>query len=209
MKRCLWCHQGIDEGLSCWQLFTRDDELCGKCRKKMNLINDEFVMDDCRGLALYLYDEEVMKMIIQYKECMDECLFSIFLKEKLSWLRFKYRGYTIVPIPSSKQKVEKRGFHHVLKLIEPLQLDVLDCLVKDSDVDQKLLHKDQREKNAKIRLVDGFILPKKILLVDDVITTGSTMRAAISCLKGSNRKIEVLVVASHPLNVKKRGLHKR
>ena len=79
-----------------------------------------------------------------------------------------------------------------------LNLKICDCLYKSEHHKQSdQSFKKRKEIEKYIFLKEGVCLKnKKILLVDDICTTGSTLRAAIKLVKQSNpKKIEILVVA--------------
>ena len=44
-------------------------------------------------------------------------------------------------------------------------------------------------------------LPKKVVLVDDVCTTGSTLRAAIKLIKQKVKKIKIYTISTNYKNV--------
>ena len=83
---------------------------------------------------------------------------------------------------------------------------MLKVLKKVNNEKQAKKHKKERmmaQKNFDITDLD-VIKNKKILIVDDVYTTGSSMNAAINLVKrGNPRKISVLVIAKNIENKKK------
>lgn len=192
--RCLWCDGDVEKGHNLVSVLMGDLMLCGKCQNQFKIIKEEFVVDKIRALALYEYNEFFSSVLIQYKECFDEALKGVFLACFNRYISYRYRGYTMVAIPSSKQKYEERGFHHVKQMFENVKLPWCDVLEKRGNVDQKKLSLMKR-KNIELVLIDGVKIPSKILLVDDVYTTGSTIKKAIALLKEDDRVIKVLVVA--------------
>lgn len=192
--RCLWCDGDVEKGHNILKILMGNLMLCGKCQRQFKIIKEEFVVDKIKGLALYEYNDFFSSVLIQYKECFDEVLNDVFLQGFNRYITHKYRGYTLVGIPSSKQKYEERGFNHVKQIFENVRLPWCDVLEKRSNIDQKKLSLKQR-KNIDLALIEGIKIPDKILLVDDVYTTGSTIRKAIALLKADNKIIKVLVVA--------------
>lgn len=151
-----------------------------------------------KALSIYDYDEMIKKLIYTFKGCYDYELKDIFLTRYLSYLKILYRGYVVVPTPSSKVDDEKRGFNHVKEIYKSLGLPMLDVLIKISKEKQSSKSKKNRLKVDKkiisknIDLLKG----KKVLIVDDIYTTGATMQRAINLVKEGNPKtIKVLVIA--------------
>ncbi|MCF0114952.1 MAG: ComF family protein [Erysipelotrichaceae bacterium] len=200
MQRCLWCHEDIYEGRSLSEVLWKKDVLCGKCRHQWEVNHRKFKINGIEAYSPYIYNDAFASCLIQYKECFDEALAPIFLCEQLTWFKWRYKGYTLIPIPSSYEKVRERGFSHVNKMFEMTGLPILDALEKVKDESQKEKGMKERKKMEEgIRLKEGIILPKKILLVDDVCTTGSSLRGALRVVKGK-RKIKIFTVAVTSMN---------
>jgi competence protein ComFC len=105
---------------------------------------------------------------------------------------FSGENFIIVPVPLTKKKLKKRGFNQseeiAKELAKNLSIPLLsDCLIKEKETPAQMeLKKEARQNNLKgvFSISDpGRIRGKKILLVDDVYTTGSTMQECASVLK--------------------------
>ncbi len=152
-------------------------------------------------MAIYPYEQEFQSLIYQYKGCGDIELASCFLERINLLLKLRYRGYKLVYAPSHPSKVLERGFDHVPTIFSSLGLPVLHALAKTEDVKQSSQSKGERKKVGKyIRLIDPQgIRGQKILLVDDIFTTGSTVRACLRLiLKLHPKNVLVLVLAKVP-----------
>jgi predicted amidophosphoribosyltransferase len=91
--------------------------------------------------------------------------------------------FRLVPIPSSKASQRRRGRSFVVDLVSQISqrtgIPMVDCLQLSRKVlDQSGLHRDERATN----LAGAFTLRSRVrgelILVDDVVTTGATLREA-------------------------------
>jgi len=100
------------------------------------------------------------------------------------------RGYfTLVPVPSSKQSQRRRGRSFILDLTKTISkrtgIPVNDCLELSRRVsDQSGLTRVQRSSNMQgaFSLKNGAILRGDAIVIDDVVTTGATLREAARAL---------------------------
>ena len=125
---------------------------------------------------------------------MKDIFLNLFIKE----LKIYFSGYKVIPIPSYKKDDELRGFNHVVEVFKMIGLDVLQII-------EKTEHFKQAEKSAKERQsikkylqlnTEKSLKNDRVLIVDDIYTTGSTMKAAINLVEKLNPKeIKVLVLA--------------
>ena len=194
--RCLWCHRSLRKQGSFLNLFFIDDVLCDDCRQKMVPGRRKVDLGDFKVECLYIYEDLVRNMIIQYKEMFDEALFPIFLWPFAQQLRKKYRHHVIVPVPSSHSNNELRGFRAADRMFSPLQLPLEPVLEKSGGPDQKTMDLHQRSQVGKYISLKREIRGKKILLVDDIVTTGETLKACYRLLSPQN-KVRVLCVAAN------------
>lgn len=203
---CLLCQKPIFESTSLWNYLVSCDMLCERCRSSLKKIDGIRMLTNLPVRVLYDYNTDFQKCIIQYKECYDEALASMFLYDFKSKLKRKYKNAVLIPMPSSIEKKKERGFDHVEKMFECLDLQIIHCLYKTENYDQKMQNKLGRSHIHDImRLNENIILPdKKIILIDDICTSGSTLVAAYELLKEKSKNIEACVLASRAETVGKK-----
>lgn len=98
-----------------------------------------------------------------------------------------YQGWTIVPIPPSRIKKRQKGWYQldpILKKLVNNGVAVEPILYKKERKSQKRLNREERS----INVTGSFYIKKikkldKILLLDDVYTTGATLTEAVKLLK--------------------------
>ncbi len=114
----------------------------------------------------------------------------------------------IIPVPLHKKRLFKRGFNQSLEIARPvaklLQLPIDSNLVArtKSTRAQAKLNVAQRRKNIKgcFKVKDNHAY-QHVVLIDDVITTGSTINELASALKQSGvKKVGVWSIARAILN---------
>jgi ComF family protein len=174
---------------------------CNSCKKRKKL--DEL-------FCATSYDEKIVKKMLRlfkYEPYAKE------LSKPLSDLiitHFQVLGKIpeidlIIPVPLHKNKLKNRGFNQSEKIAlfiarflkKPLLAQGL-VKIKKTD-DQMSLDKGQRQKNLK----NAFFCPKpeivkgkKILLIDDILTTGATIEECAQTLKRAGaREVCATVVA--------------
>lgn len=109
----------------------------------------------------------------------------------------------IVPVPPRPEKICAGGFDQVGYLAQLMAgegFSVWNGLERRSNVEQKTLARDQRFENARsaYSIRDGAPEPpRRVLLLDDVCTTGATLDACRNILSSRGVKVEgALVLAA-------------
>ncbi len=210
MERCLMCGKRIGLSGNWQEVLFEEDLLCHACRSQWIERKQKFQIDGIRADSDWEYEGGFSKCLLQYKECNDEALQEVFLNLKREKLRRRYRGYTLLLMPSTEEKNEERGFHHLPGMFECLGLEMLEPFEKVRTDQQKELNRAGRRKMVHgIRLKPVVTLPEKVVLCDDVITTGSTMRGALNCLERKTHKILIYACASTSFDKEKQRLVKK
>lgn len=111
--------------------------------------------------------------------------------------------YVVVPLPTIARHIRERGFDHMLKLAQAMApcrdgLRVEQALIRANKAVQVGASEERRKEQAKsaYKAREGLDIGANYLLVDDVWTTGSSMRAACEVLRARGcQKINIAVVA--------------
>lgn len=203
--KCLMCGKPLQEEGGMIDVLFREDSLCPSCRSTWRKMDYHQKIEGIPALSTWAYEGGFQTSILQYKELYDEALFPIFLEPILTQFRLAYHGYTILCMPSSSTKLKQRGFSHLEKMFSITGLPMMSPFEKIEDQDQE--HKSYEERLQMVHgivLKPNVILPKKLLLVDDVLTTGSTIRGALHCLDSSAHKIRIYTCAYTVPSLKER-----
>lgn len=156
----------------------------------------------------FRYEGIIRKLILDYKFNDKSYLYKTFVSfltkdEKIFEKIQKYD--TIIPVPISKKRKKDRGYNQSMLIAKEIALKTKvnllnNCLIKTKNIiEQSKLNKEDRLEN-----IQGVyelknkqnIENKKILLIDDIYTTGSTVNECSKILKqGNPNKIGILVLA--------------
>lgn len=176
--------------------------LCKKCISELDPKFEKFKIGHIFALTLFEYDVLMRDLIYKFKGCYDFELHSIFLEPFKKELSIFYKGYTMVPAPSFDEDNRKRGYNHIVEIFKSLNLCMVELFVKTEKFKQADHNFKERKRIKKyIKMKENSVIPNKILLVDDIYTTGSTMNTMISLLKERGiSDIKVLVLCKTKLS---------
>lgn len=147
-----------------------------------------------------IYEDPIRKIISEFKYNKKDYLFKVLSGQLTSFVKdnpeILDRIDIITFVPLSKDRLRQRGFNQAELLARDLSMEfdlpIFDTLAKNKRTTfQHALSKNERMTNLK----GSFVLSKKadinntsILLVDDVITTGSTLNECSRVLLAAGAK---------------------
>ena len=178
--------------------------ICQECQDKININITSTIIDDVKIKCLSKYDGLLKQALITYKEGRDYELKDIFLYFFIPYIKLMYHNYIFIPIPSKKENILKRGFNHLTSMLSPYKLKIVEALENISTSQQKNLNASKRRENNSIILNNNVdtLRGKKLVLFDDVMTTGNTISSAIKEIKKiSPKKIKGLILMQNTYKI--------
>ncbi|MFK9090219.1 ComF family protein [Bacillus salipaludis] len=187
-----------------WNLEKIEGETCRICCRPFCQLDEKFrkgdLCNDCfrwerdpewqgfleKNRSLFLYNEFLKEVIAKFKFRGDYVLakvFSVFFKAELT----KMSPDLLVPIPLSMERLYERGFNQTVALLNESGHRPSEILTR--------VHSEKQSKKSRterIHLPQVFKLAaeinlqgKRVVLIDDIYTTGSTLRHAAKVLKAA------------------------
>lgn len=178
LKRCKKCGK---------ELFFEMD-FCTKCRKE-----DSPFLDFETVYPVFTYVLQKKRLLYLWKVANNRFMVYFFAKILATVLKKEYKDIPIVPVPPRPNKIKEKGWDQIDDLVSILEKKYKICvkklLIRKSKNQQKKLSKEYRliesqnsyEPKKDIKPEE---IPKEVILLDDVITTGATLT---SCKKVLNQ----------------------
>lgn len=194
-------------GSCCGKLEKITGSVCMVCSRPLPLLDTKYIhgtiCHDCvrweqdpewRGLlannvSIYQYNEFFKELLARFKYRGDYALAKAFGASVRNFLSKKTFDL-LIPIPLSPERLLERGFNQSKALAEEAGFQVNEVLERVHGEKQS-----KKSRNERIHLQQVFTVPeradvsgKEILLIDDIYTTGSTIRHAALVLKKAGAK---------------------
>lgn len=176
----------------CGKQLISEKELCMECREQV-------VLEQVDGMfPLFSYRLWNTNLLCRWKlegERAISGFFAELVNERLSQIRKEKGDFVIVPVPPRPGKIRKEGWDQIEELCTFLEFrynwKVRRILQRHTNVQQKTLDRSQRIEmigkaySMRDKVID---VPENVCLVDDVLTTGSTIQCCAKELKDHGSK---------------------
>lgn len=179
---------------------------CMQCRSDDSPANR---LDGIRPVFPYLLAKK--KLLYTWKIAGFKQLTPFFAECMEKMYRHEFLSVPMVPVPPRPGKIRATGWDQTTSLARQFRyrygVDVLDYLVRTSGLQQKKLGRKERlSREAQYRASETLLREKKedipphVVLLDDVVTTGSTLCSCAEVLKACGvQKVSALTLFTVPV----------
>jgi len=179
-------------GRLCRAPLISEQQLCTRCRNRVFHFHSNF--------ALFDYAGQVRELIYQLKFANRRSLAPLFASLLAPVVERDLAGLPIVPVPGNPRAVRRRGWDPMMEVSRELsrrcRTVALPLLRRSSGAAQKALSYEERIRNLRGTFTLRRAPPRRVLLLDDVFTTGATAdECARVILAGGGQSVRVLTVA--------------
>lgn len=209
---CLWCDDAITLKIS-WDniiALSKPERLCEKCLKTLEILSDQQcpkcgreskigLCIDCKkwsadgkedplvsNVSVFSYNEQMQSMIAKWKYRGDYILAEAFKSLFVEVFKKNFpnvrENMVIIPIPLSKERLKERGFNQAKALADLLPIESIEGMTR--------IHNEKQSKKSRYERISTenpfkvhININKPAILVDDIYTTGTTLRHAATVLK--------------------------
>lgn len=208
-RRCPVCDKivNVHEGKICSECRKKvpfiKEPRCRKCSKPLSRKEEEYCYD-CRKTT-HIYKRGIA--LVEHKGPVRKSIYKIKYNNKREYLDFyseeiiKHYGHVIkkwnpdaiIPVPLHKKREIKRGYNQAALLAKKIGAAISVPVYEDillrirNTTPQKALSEKDRKKNVEkaFHIRENKVKLNRVIIVDDIYTTGSTIDACAKCLKSA------------------------
>ncbi|MBD5636966.1 MAG: ComF family protein [Clostridia bacterium] len=175
---------------------VREEGVCLECKQKP--------LETKKARSLWVHEGDAVKLVRLYKTG-SKYLFRLFVEELTPLVLREFDDADAITfVPMTKKAEKERGYNQTLLVAEGLAERTgkeLLCVTekKHETEDQQGLTREKREENMReaFKVTDKkAVKGRRILLVDDTLTTGATASALAAVLKKSGADTVYLITAT-------------
>ena len=192
---------------SCHNTLDREGFICSKCLETLK--REAYLKNKENFFYVFIYEKAIRQIIADYKlrnrkdlvkdlaYLIQKPFFQLLEREKID---------VIIPVPISDERMLERGFNQIEYLLDLLSVNYKKIQrIKDTKHMYSLKDVKKRAKNVKNVFKNKLNLTdKNVLIVDDVVTSGATIRSICEELEKTNENINIKVfsiaMARHFIN---------
>ena len=183
---CSYCHSKID----------REGYICSNCLERLR--RESFLKNKDEFYYVFIYDKAIRQVISDYKLRNRKNLakdLAFLIKKPIYQLLEKEKIDIIIPVPISEDRKIERGFNQIEYLLELLEIKYKKIeRIKNTKRMYSLDNYEKRNKNVEGAFKNNLDLNNKnILLVDDIVTSGATIRSISEELKNNSEDVNIKV----------------
>ena len=193
--------------LGCGRL-SDGESLCPACREELRYsdVLDSWQLRDIGGVPVWCmrpHRDLPRKLVLRLKhgtEARAAKAMAGMLRDRPDYFLHPAPGTVVTWVPGPKRRIRERCIDHGKRLAEAVAAELgLECrpllIRKKNDRAQARLNREARRENLKKTFAPAERIGCPVLLVDDVLTTGTTARRCLEALReGGAEEIEVLTV---------------
>ncbi|KGR90078.1 competence protein ComFC [Ureibacillus massiliensis 4400831 = CIP 108448 = CCUG 49529] len=190
---CLLCNATLNEQMT-WEILLGREfprVICKECEEQFEPIEQDskkWLEGEEKILSIYKYNDKMKDYLHQYKFMHDVVLAKVF-RNDIDRILAK-QPETIVPIPIHPTKLKERSFAHIDEILKASCIRFEQYLEKISVETQVGKSREERINTSRLFKLreEVQVKNKRIILVDDILTTGTTLLHASRALYEAGAK---------------------
>lgn len=189
--RCLACHK-------------LSSIICANCLEQWKVSDFKVKYSELTVHSAILYTPVAAKIILAAKENGSAAADQLLIQAIMGQIQSKvpdFQHIRLVPIPSTKRSIRTRGRSFMVDIVQQISsqlgIPMLDCLaLTGKTADQTGLNRKQRSENMKGSMSMKAVARGELIIIDDVITTGATLKEAARALNSQGFYAQISAITA-------------